>query len=43
MWRLVTVEVKENAPLVDVAIRETSYTRLAFLLWNVIMVGRAST
>ena len=38
MLRLVTVEVKGNAPWANVAIRETSYTRHAFLLWNIIMM-----
>ena len=42
MLRLVIVEVKGNAPWADVAIRETSYTRHAFILWNIIMVGRES-
>ena len=39
MLHLVTVEVKGNAPGVNVAIREMSYTRHAFFLWNIIMIG----
>ena len=38
MLCLVTVEVKGNGLWTDVAIRETSYTRHAFLLWNIIMM-----
>ena len=40
--RLVTLEVKGNSPWVDVAIRETLDTQHAFLLWNIIMMGRES-
>ena len=42
MWRLVTVEVKGNVPWSDDATQRTSYTKPAFLPWNIIMMGRGS-
>ena len=37
---LVTVEEKVNAPWADDDTRRTSYTKRAFLPWNIIMMGR---
>ena len=42
MWRLVTVEVKGNAPWADDAIRRTLYTKRSFPPWNIVMMQRGS-
>ena len=40
--RLVTVEIRKNAPWADAAPRGMSYTKHAFLLWNSKGTGKES-